>query len=131
MEPSIATHSLLEHVAHDPAALMRPPLAPADTALGEQFSALMNRASAPPSISSDEGSQTVSKLVLEEQGELDAVLNEVDTVTQAMPGMSTQEITAASVRLSVEFASMQFNMQTKMSVVSSAKSALETLMREG
>jgi type III secretion inner rod protein HrpB2 len=124
-------HSMLQNVTKDVASPSAPSLDAATSQLGVQFSTLMNRSSAPPSVSSDEGYQTVSSLVLGQEDELNATLNEVDAVTQAMPGMTQEQITAASVRLSVEFASMQFNMETKMSVVNSAKGSLETLMREG
>lgn len=127
----IDMHSLLQNVARDVGTPFPPNLSPGDETLGVQFESLMSRKSVPPTIGSDEGSETISKLVIDQQDELNAVLNEVDSVTQVMPTMSPEEITSASVRLSVEFASMQFNMQTKMSVVNAAKSALETLMREG
>jgi type III secretion inner rod protein HrpB2 len=50
------------------------------------------------------------------------MMNNVDS-------MSMGEITAAAMQLQIEAASLQVDMQTKMSVVTSSKDAIETLMK--
>ncbi|MET0383607.1 MAG: hypothetical protein ABW032_09320 [Burkholderiaceae bacterium] len=124
-------HSLMRHVSESAAGAAMPPKLEAHSQLGAQFENLMNRSSAPPKVASDEGSETVSKLVLDQQSQIDSTLNDVDKVMHDMPNMGVNELTSSVIRVSAEFVSMHVNITTKMAVVNSSKSAFETLMKQG
>lgn len=101
-----------------------------DGALGVRFEALMHRASAVPAVSNEENSQTISKLVTAQDDELQRAVSDAISITDAASSMSMQELQAASMQMSLELAGMQMDMQAKMAVVDSTKSAIETLMRQ-
>jgi type III secretion inner rod protein HrpB2 len=120
-------HSLMQHMSPQ---LQAPTASASDQGLGVQFETLMHRASAPPTVSNEENSQTISKLVIAQDDELQRAVSDVLSITDAASGMSMQELQAASMQMQLELAGMQMDMQSKMAVVDSTKSAIETLMRQ-
>ena len=122
--------SMMHHVAMDPASASAPRLDIGASSLGVRFETLMQRSSVPPTVGTDEASETVSRLVLSQQEELDRTLGHVNALADEMPGMSMNELAQAGARISLEFANMNFGMQAKMAVVDSTKSAIDTLMRQ-
>jgi type III secretion inner rod protein HrpB2 len=120
-------HSLMQHMSPQ---LQAPSASASDSALGVRFEALMHRASVAPAVSNEENSQTISKMVLAQDDELQRAVSDAVAVTDAAPAMSMQELQAAGMHMSLELAGMQMDMQAKMAVVDSTKSAIETLMRQ-
>jgi type III secretion inner rod protein HrpB2 len=127
MTSPIATASLMQHMAAQVAA---PSATAAGGGLAASFEALMHRPSMPPAIGNEETAQTLSKMVLVQDDELQRAVADSVAITDAAPSMSMQELQAAGMRMSLELAGMQMDMQAKMAVVDSTKSAIETLMRQ-
>jgi type III secretion inner rod protein HrpB2 len=71
----------------------------------------------------------VAKMAAQQDAELQRSVNDVDTMMDRVPYMSIQEVTAESMRVSMEIAHTQIDMEAKMGVVNSSKSAVETLMK--
>lgn len=98
--------------------------------LGDKFKSLMQhpRMEA-PSHGANDGGNVVSKLVASQDAELQRSVNDVVSLSDHAPNMSMQEMTAATMKVTLELASTQLDMEAKMSVVDSSKSSLETLMK--
>lgn len=119
--------SLVQHMSPQ---LQFPLPSASDSAQAVQFETLMHRSSAPPAVSNEENTQTISKLVVAQDDELQHAVSDVLALTDAASSMSMPELQAASMHMQLELAGMQMDMQAKMAVVDSTKSAIETLMRQ-
>ncbi|MDE1006343.1 type III secretion protein HrpB2 [Paraburkholderia agricolaris] len=98
--------------------------------LGDKFKSLMQQPRMEaPSHGQNDGTNVVSKLVASQDAELQRSVNDVVSLSDHAEGMSMQEMTAATMKVTLELASTQLDMEAKMSVVDSSKSSLETLMK--
>ncbi|WP_114810512.1 type III secretion protein HrpB2 [Paraburkholderia kururiensis] len=97
---------------------------------GEKFSSMMkNHRMAKPEHADGENTNVVSKLVAAQDAEIQQSVNDVVQFSQQAPQMSMNEIMAATTKMTLEMASTQLDMEAKMGVVDSSKSAIETLMK--
>jgi type III secretion inner rod protein HrpB2 len=98
--------------------------------LGDKFKSLMQHPRMEsPSHGQNDGTNVVSKLVASQDAELQRSVDDVVKLSDRAEGMSMQEMTAATMKVTLELASTQLDMEAKMSVVDSSKSSLETLMK--
>ncbi|HEY4353267.1 MAG TPA: type III secretion protein HrpB2 [Paraburkholderia sp.] len=110
-------------VSGGPAAAVPPHLA-------DSFDAMMQRGvMGPAAPSADTSGTMVSELVRGQDAAFQYVSNDMLYMMNNVDSMSMGEITAAAMQLQIEAASLQVDMQTKMSVVTSSKDAIETLMK--
>jgi type III secretion inner rod protein HrpB2 len=99
----------------------------------QKFQELMN---APTMVTPDntqnppqEGWKDVSKVIETQDARYQDVINQISNFsTQTDPSNPTETL-RRSGQLSVEIAEMNFDQQTKMALVSSSKSSIETLMK--
>jgi type III secretion inner rod protein HrpB2 len=84
---------------------------------------------APPVPHGSEAGSLASKLVLSEDEALQTVSNDALYMLHHANEMSFNQVSAASVQMQIETASLQVDMSMKISVVESSKGALETLMK--
>ncbi|WP_423760235.1 type III secretion protein HrpB2 [Burkholderia sp. NLJ2] len=100
------------------------------THLAEKFSALMRKAPMEPvHASQNAGLETVSRLAAAQDAEIQHSVNDVADVERRAPMLSLSEVNVETIRLTYEIASTQLDMEAKMSVVNSSKTAIETLMK--
>ncbi|MFC0402809.1 type III secretion protein HrpB2 [Paraburkholderia rhizosphaerae] len=104
--------------------------APVPAHVAGSFEAMMQRGVMGPGTPSEDTSGTmISEMVRGEDLALQYVSNDMLYMINNVDSMSMGELTAASIQLQIEAASLQVDMQTKMSVVTSSKDAIETLMK--
>jgi len=103
---------------------------PVPQALTGKFEALMQHqvVQAPPP-HTDETSTMISNLMVSEDQAYQYVSNDMVFMLNNASAMSPNELTAAAIQVQVESASLQVDMQIKMSVVTSSKDAIDTLMK--
>ncbi|MPV67765.1 type III secretion protein HrpB2 [Burkholderia sp. BE17] len=98
--------------------------------VAERFSALMRKAPMEPvHASQSAGLETVSKLAAAQDMEIQRSVSDVADVERRAPTLSMSEMNVETIRLTYEIASTQLDMEAKMSVVNSSKTAIETLMK--
>jgi len=98
--------------------------------VADSFEAMMQRGvMGQSSENSDTAGTMISALVRGEDAAIQYVSNDMMYMMQNAGSMSTGELTASAIQLQVEVASLQVDMQMKMSVVTSSKDAIETLMK--
>jgi type III secretion inner rod protein HrpB2 len=101
-----------------------------DAPLAARFSELMTHsrmvAAQPPG--ADSGS-LISEMLRSEDVALQYVSNDMLFMLEHANGMTMGQLTTASMQVQIEAASLQVDMQAKMSVVTSSKDAIETLMK--
>jgi type III secretion inner rod protein HrpB2 len=98
--------------------------------LSSSFEAMMqNGVMGPATHGSDPTGTLISEVVRGEDTALQSVSNDMLFMLHNSSSMSMQELTSASMAIQIESTGMQVDMQTKMAVVNSSKSALETLMK--
>ncbi|MFM0170857.1 type III secretion protein HrpB2 [Paraburkholderia sediminicola] len=96
---------------------------------GERFKALMQnpRMEAPADRAGDTG--MVGKLAAAQDAELQQAVSDVTTFSDQTSNMSIGELTSGAIKVSLELAQTQLDMEAKMGVVNSSKSSVETLMK--
>jgi type III secretion inner rod protein HrpB2 len=96
----------------------------------ERFAALMQQGQLVPATNpSDSGGNVATELVRNEDAALQSVANDIDYLMQHVDSMTMSQFTAASMQVQIEAGSLQVDMQTKLSVVTSSKEALDSLMK--
>ncbi|WP_412025854.1 type III secretion protein HrpB2 [Burkholderia cepacia] len=105
-------------------------LAPVPEHVAGSFEAMMQRGvMGPSSGGGDTAGTMISELVRGEDAAIQYVSNDMLYMIHNVDSMSMGELTAATIQLQIEAASLQVDMQMKMSVVTSSKDAVETLMK--
>jgi type III secretion inner rod protein HrpB2 len=109
---------------------LTPLLPPVDSPLAARFSALMahDRVSVTPVSSVDAGAM-VSDLLHSEDMAMQYVSNDMLFMLEHANGMTMRQFSASAMQVQIEAGSLQVDMQVKMSVVTSSKDAIETLMK--
>jgi type III secretion inner rod protein HrpB2 len=82
-----------------------------------------------PAMPQQDGTAVASKLVAAQDAELQHTVNDALQLAQQAPTMSMNEMSAGTIRMTLELASTQLDLEAKMGVVDSSKSAIETLMK--
>lgn len=99
-------------------------------ALAGKFEGMMQPQVATAPVSSpDETSSMISDLVTNEDQAYQYVSNDLVFMMNNVDSMSANQLTTAAMQIQLETASLQVDMQVKMSVVTSSKDAIETLMK--
>jgi type III secretion inner rod protein HrpB2 len=98
--------------------------------LAEKFQSLMRGATmSAPAVAGDDGTAVASRLVSTQDAELQHTVDDVLQLSGQAPAMSMNEVCAGTMRVTLELASTQLDLEAKMGVVDSSKSAIETLMK--
>lgn len=113
--------------ATQPAA--QPAADPAAQQLGDKFKAMMQHPRMEAPHDKNDDMNIVGKLAASQDAELQNNVNDIVSLTNEMPMMSMQEVTAATMKVTLEIANTQLDMQAKMGIVNSSKSAIDTLMK--
>ncbi|MGF6971604.1 type III secretion inner rod protein HrpB2 [Paraburkholderia sp. JPY465] len=97
---------------------------------GDRFKALMrNMRMAPPDHRGDMSANVIAKMTASQDAEIQKSVNDVLALSSQASSMSVQEMTAASMKVALELASTQLDMEARMGVVKSSRSSIETLMK--
>jgi len=88
---------------------------PASDRLVDKFQDLMRQSRMEPPVNKDT--------------ELQQSVTDAAALELRAPSLSANEMTAATIRMTLELASTQLDMEAKMGVVNSSKMAIETLMK--
>ncbi|RQS15881.1 hypothetical protein [Burkholderia sp. Bp8998] len=105
-------------------------VAPVSAHVADSFEAMMQRGVMGPSSGTGDSAGTmISEIVRGEDAAFQTVSNDMLYMIHNVDAMSPGELTASVVQLQIEAASLQVDMQMKMSVVTSSKDAIETLMK--
>ncbi|MCP1119707.1 hypothetical protein [Robbsia andropogonis] len=96
---------------------------------GNNFAEMMRTSRVGPSAPTGDAGTVISKLVEGEDEAFTYVSNDMLYMLNNANSMSMGELTTAMTQVQVEAASMQVDLQMKMSVVNSSKDAIETLMK--
>lgn len=111
-------------------AVVQPGPADASTQqLGDKFKSMMDQPPMAAPSRNNEGTGLVSAMAAQQDAQLQQSVNDTVSMMQDAPFMSMQEMTAATMRVTLEIASTQLDMEAKMGIVNSSKSAVETLMK--
>lgn len=98
--------------------------------LASKFQSMMEKPSmASPAQPSQDGTAVAQKLVASQDAELQQTVNDALSLAQQAPTLSMNEMSAGTIRMTLELASTQLDLEAKMGVVDSSKSAIETLMK--
>lgn len=97
--------------------------------LGEKFKAMMDKPRMAPPSQDGGGMGTLASMAVQQDAKLQRMVTDAMAISDALPYMSMQQATAASIRFQTEITSMNADMEVKMGVVESSKSAVETLMK--
>jgi type III secretion inner rod protein HrpB2 len=97
--------------------------------LGDKFKAMMDKPRMAPPSNDESGTSMIAAMAAQQDAHLQQSVNDTVTMMSQAPYMSMQEMTAATMRVTMEIASTQLDMEAKMGVVNSSKSAVETLMK--
>ena len=101
-----------------------------DPQLADKFQSMVaNGKMAKPEVNTPDAGAFIEKAVKEQDKAFNDVSNDVVFMMQDANRMSMQELTAAAMQVQVETASLQVDLQTKLSVVTSTKDAVDTLMK--
>ena len=102
----------------------------ASAAQAGRFEALMNQPLTPPANGADPTTDNLAGQLIQTQDHAEAMaMHHMEAYSQNLPQMSMQETMGESMKITMELATMQFDMQAKMGVVTSSKSSAETLMK--
>lgn len=97
---------------------------------GDKFKAMMERPRmVAPSHDKDAAVDGVRNLVASQDAEMRQVTDDMTAFSARMPSMSLREIVSQTTKLTFEISGMELDMQAKMGVVESSRSAVETLMK--
>ncbi|MEM5453693.1 MULTISPECIES: type III secretion protein HrpB2 [Paraburkholderia] len=106
------------------------PAAQTTPELADKFQSLMQKGQmSAPATPQQDGTAVASKLVAAQDAELQHTVNDALQLAQQAPTMSMNEMSAGTIRMTLELASTQLDLEAKMGVVDSSKSAIETLMK--
>lgn len=97
--------------------------------LGDKFKAMMDQPRMAAPAQNNEGTGLVAAMAAQQDAQLQQSVNDTVSMMHNAPFMSMQEMTAATMRVTLEIASTQLDMEAKMGIVNSSKSAVETLMK--
>ena len=121
-----ALQASLEQMSQGAAA----PGAQAPTQLADKFQSLMQKSPmSAPATPQQDGTAVASKLVASQDAELQHTVNDALQLAEQAPNMTMNEMSAGTIRMTLELASTQLDLEAKMGVVDSSKSAIETLMK--
>ncbi|WDD92584.1 type III secretion protein HrpB2 [Burkholderia sp. FERM BP-3421] len=98
-------------------------------ASAERFQALMAGATPAAPVAHAQQTTAISKLVETADTQMRQVLDNTEYLSLHAGELSLNEMLAASMQLSAEAAAMQIDLQAKMSVVTSTKDAIGSLMK--
>ncbi|MGF6292691.1 hypothetical protein [Paraburkholderia youngii] len=84
---------------------------------------------APPDHRGDMSANVIAKVAASQDAEIQKSVNDVLALSSQASSMSVQEMTAASMKVALELASTQLDMEARMGVVKSSRSSVETLMK--
>ncbi|RZF23584.1 type III secretion protein HrpB2 [Paraburkholderia sp. UYCP14C] len=97
---------------------------------GDRFEALMrNVRMAPPDHRGDMSTSVIAQMAASQDAAIQRSVNDVLALSSQASSMSGQEMTAAAMKVALELASMQLDMEARMGVVKSSRSSVETLMK--
>ncbi|MGF6666256.1 type III secretion inner rod protein HrpB2 [Paraburkholderia atlantica] len=100
------------------------------TELASRFESMMQGAHLEaPVASTPSGMQTAAKVLATQDAELQRIPLDAQALVQAVPIMSMQQLSASATTLMLNMSTEQLDLQAKMGVVQSTKSAIETLMK--
>ncbi|MFM0594567.1 type III secretion protein HrpB2 [Paraburkholderia dilworthii] len=106
------------------------PAAQTSPELADKFQSLMQKGQmSAPATPQQDGTAVASKLVATQDAELQHTVNDALQLAQQAPTMTMNEMSAGTIRMTLELASTQLDLEAKMGVVDSSKSAIETLMK--
>lgn len=106
------------------------PAAQTSPELADKFQSLMQKGQmSAPATPQQDGTAVASKLVASQDAELQHTVNDALQLAQQAPTMTMNEMSAGTIRMTLELASTQLDLEAKMGVVDSSKSAIETLMK--
>ncbi|WP_323117780.1 type III secretion protein HrpB2 [Burkholderia alba] len=97
--------------------------------VADRFQALMAHSTPTPPVAHAQETTAISKLVESSDAQMRKVLNNVEYLGLHAQEMSMNQMLAASLQASAEAAAMQIDLQAKMGVVTSAKDAVGSLMK--
>lgn len=98
--------------------------------MADKFQSLMQKSPmSAPATPQQDGTAVASKLVASQDAELQHTVNDALQLAQQAPNMTMNEMSAGTIRMTLELASTQLDLEAKMGVVDSSKSAIETLMK--
>jgi type III secretion inner rod protein HrpB2 len=104
--------------------------APVSDRLVGKFQDLMQQPNMAQPVQNDAGGpNVVSTLIAAQDVELQQTVSDALTLEQQAPSLSENQMTAATIHMTLELASTQLDMEAKMGVVNSSKTAVETLMK--
>jgi type III secretion inner rod protein HrpB2 len=105
-------------------------LPPVDSPLAARFDALMaqDRVGLVSPPSADSGSM-IADLLRSEDLSMQYVSNDMLFMLEHSNAMTVRQFSAAAMQVQIEAGSLQVDLQAKMSVVTSSKDAIETLMK--
>ncbi|MFM0058455.1 type III secretion protein HrpB2 [Paraburkholderia phytofirmans] len=106
------------------------PAAQTTPEMADKFQSLMQKSPmSAPATPQQDGTAVVSKLVASQDAELQHTVNDALQLAEQAPNMTMNEMSAGTIRMTLELASTQLDLEAKMGVVDSSKSAIETLMK--
>ncbi|WP_181885560.1 type III secretion protein HrpB2 [Trinickia dinghuensis] len=106
------------------------PLPPIDAPLAARFSKLMAHDRLPPvQAPESESGAWIGQLLRNEDMAIQYVSNDMLFILQHENSMTISQFGAAAMQVQIEAGSLQVDLQAKMSVVTSSKDAIETLMK--
>ncbi|CAN7581806.1 type III secretion protein HrpB2 [Trinickia sp. LjRoot230] len=98
--------------------------------LGDKFKAMMDKPNmAAPSTHQNDGMNVVAAMAGQQDAQIQRAVSDTMTMQEQAPYMSMQEMNAATIRVTMEITGAQLDMEAKMGIVNSSKSAVETLMK--
>lgn len=124
-----ALDAAFQDAAAAPAASMPNVPPEVGTEVAGRFQALMSNATPVPPAAHAHETSAVAKLVETSDAAIKQVLDNAAFLSRHAHEMSTNEMLAASLQASAEATALQIDMQAKMSVVTSTKDAIGSLMK--
>ncbi|MEM5405598.1 type III secretion protein HrpB2 [Paraburkholderia unamae] len=98
--------------------------------LASRFESMMQGAHLEaPAANTPSGMQTAAKVLATQDAELQRIPVDAQAFVQAAPTMSMQQLSASATTLMLNMSTAQVDLQAKMGVVQSTRSAIETLMK--
>jgi type III secretion inner rod protein HrpB2 len=98
-------------------------------AQGDTFQNLAQNSRMTAPDASGQTENVVSQLAQAEDTQIQSASNDALFLMNEMPNMSVQQLSAASMQVQVEMSSLTADLQAKMSVATSTKDSIETLMK--
>ncbi|WP_196493066.1 hypothetical protein [Burkholderia territorii] len=96
---------------------------------GDKFRTLMEHAVMAPPEDANGHLSRISKVVEAQDEQFQRTLADLGRLSGDVPGLSLTQITDRAIQTMFEVTSMEMNMQVKISLAESSKSAVETLMK--